>query len=69
MKRKRYKVYWGQLGKPTIASVDFTAGSNAMAIRKADKIGTQLGVTATVEERVQAGIDWLDANVPGLQTA
>jgi len=42
-----YTARWARDGKPSIASVSFTAASNNRAIMKADRIARQLGVTHT----------------------
>jgi hypothetical protein len=47
MKKNYYNARWGQAGKPSVANVSFYASHDANAIKQADKLGRQLGVSNT----------------------
>jgi len=44
---KNYKARWGHPGKSAIGNVSFSASTDAIAKRKADKIADQLGLPCT----------------------
>jgi hypothetical protein len=55
MKKKHYKARWAQAGKPSIANVDFDASHDANAIKQANKIGRELGVSNVPRTLIENG--------------
>lgn len=50
-----YIVRWAQAGKPSIANVTIVASNDKSAIRQADKVGKELGVSNTPRTIYEGG--------------
>jgi hypothetical protein len=56
MKKQHYNARWGKAGFSSIANVSYEASHDANAIKRADKIARELGVTNTPRTITRNGI-------------
>jgi hypothetical protein len=56
MRKHYYNARWAVNGHPSIANVSFYASHDANAIRRADKIARELGVTNTPRTITKDGV-------------